>query len=454
MERTDVLIIGGGPVGIQAARMLKTARPDQRVIVLRPESYSVIYCAIPYAIEGLIEMSSIAKKDELITSVGAELWRVQAVEADLDRSIIKTEDGRTIEYNQLLIAAGAVPVVPPVPGKDLENILTVKTANDTSRIIQLASQAKRAVVVGAGAIGIEQAQALKKYGLEVDLVDMAEHPLSAMIDKEFGEQIIEHVLAEGIRWHGGTALKQFEGGKAVNKVIFDNGESIDLEEGRDFVVLCIGVRPELGPFAETDLERGRGGLIVNERMQTSHPNVYAAGDCTQFISGIDGEEIGGKLATNAVPMAKVAAKNMLGMDAAYPGFFNGAATCVGEWRVGGTGFTEALARSRGFQTIAGWGETTSRFPIMPDSKKVQIKLVAEAETGRLLGGQVIAAEAVAERIDLITFAIQQKLTVNDLAGLSYSAQPWQTFFPANNAIVQASEDAKKHIQLPVALAVE
>ena len=162
MEKTDVLIVGGGPAGIQASRMLKTHRPDLRVIVLRPEPFSVIYCAIPYAIEGTIQMDSIAKRDELVTGVGAELWRVRAIEADLDKSIVSTEDGRVIQYQQLLIVTGALPFVPPVPGKNLENILTVKTAADTERIMQLASKARRAVVIGAGAIGIEQARLRKQ----------------------------------------------------------------------------------------------------------------------------------------------------------------------------------------------------------------------------------------------------------------------------------------------------
>jgi NADPH-dependent 2,4-dienoyl-CoA reductase/sulfur reductase-like enzyme len=180
-------------------------------------------------------------------------------------------------------------------------------------------------------------------------------------------------------------------------------------------------------------------------MRTSIEDVFAAGDCVHYWSGIDGRPIGGKLATNAVPMAKVAAKSMLGRKAEYQGFFNGAATCVGELRVGGTGFTETLAKARGFETITGFGQTTSRFPIMPGAKKVQVKLVADVATGKLLGGQVIGYEAVAEKVDVITLALQHQLKLEDLAQLSYSAQPWQTFYPANNAIVMAAEDALKKL---------
>ncbi len=444
-QSTDVLIVGGGPAGIQASRLLKKLAPELEVVMLRPEPASVIYCAIPYAIEGVIEHEKILKADSLVTDAGVKLIKEEAVACDLESRIVETSTGKRLNYEKLLVVTGALPFVPPVEGKDLERIVTVKTAADAERIARLASEANHAVVIGAGAIGLEQAQALKHRGLEVDLVDMAPHPVPAMVDEEFGSEIIAKLTDMGIKFHGNTPLAGFEGNKAVAKVLVGDGKAIELEEGKDFVVVAIGVRPHLGPFADTDLEQTRHGLVVDNRMRTSRPEVYAAGDCVQFYSGIDGKPLGGQLGTNAVPMAKVAAKNMVGIEATYPGFFNGAATCVGELRVGGTGFTQAVAAKRGFETIAGWGETTSRFPIMPGATPVKVKIVAEKDTGRILGGQVLGQEAVAQRVDIITLAIQQRLSVHELAELSYSAQPWQTFFPARNAIVQACEDAAEKL---------
>ncbi len=443
--KTVYLIIGGGPVGIQAARMLKNNRPESSVTVLRPEEFSVIYCAIPYVIEGILEPSAIAKKDELLTEVGAELIKASARKIDFNAHLVTLEDGRQIEYSKLLIATGARPFVPPIKGHDLKNVFTVKTADDTRKIQEAATRANKAVVIGAGAIGIEQAQAIKALGREVHLVDMAQFPLSAMIDEEFGKIIIEKLAGEGIIWHGSAALSELTGTECVEKVVLANGNSIELDGQSDMVIVSAGVKPELGLFAETGLEMEKDGIIVNASMRTNIEDVFAAGDCVHYWSGIDGRPIGGKLATNAVPMAKVAAKSMLGRKAEYQGFFNGAATCVGELRVGGTGFTETLAKARGFETITGFGQTTSRFPIMPGAKKVQVKLVADVATGKLLGGQVIGYEAVAEKVDVITLALQHQLKLEDLAQLSYSAQPWQTFYPANNAIVMAAEDALKKL---------
>lgn len=435
------LIIGGGPVGIQAAKMLRKSRPESSVTVLRPEPFSVIYCAIPYAIEGIIDMKKIAKKDELVTDTGAELIKASARKIDFDAHLVTLDDGRKIKYNKLLIATGALPFVPPVPGKDLKNILTVKTAADAEKIQQKAAKAKKVVVIGAGAIGIEQAQAMKSLGKEVHLIDMAAHPLPAMVDSEFGEKLIKELAAAGIVWHGNSALKEFAGQEFVEEVVLDGNRRIKLDSKDDFVIVSVGVKPELEIFKNTKLEMAPDGIKVDALMRTSIEDVFAAGDCVSFYSGIDSRPLGGKLATNAVPMAKVAAVNMLGQKRAYQGFFNGAVTCLADLRVGGTGFTESFAHKKNFETVCGFGQTTSRFPIMPGAQNVRVKLVAEAKTGKIIGGQVLGPDAVAEKIDIITFAIQKGHNLKDLANLSYSAQPWQTFFPAANPIVKAAEDA-------------
>jgi len=154
--RSDFLIIGGGPVGIQACRMLRAGKPEASVTVLRPEDFSVIYCAIPYVIEGLIEPGAIAKKDELITETGAQLLKIAASKVDLAGHLVTLADGRQIEYGKLIIATGAVPFVPAVPGHNLKNIFTVKTAKDTEIIKTAAENATRVVVIGAGASALNR----------------------------------------------------------------------------------------------------------------------------------------------------------------------------------------------------------------------------------------------------------------------------------------------------------
>jgi NADH oxidase (H2O2-forming) len=186
-------------------------------------------------------------------------------------------------------------------------------------------------------------------------------------------------------------------------------------------------------------------IVVDTEMRTTIPNVYAAGDCCAFNSAIDGQPVGGKLATSAVPMAKVAAYVASGKNDRYPGFYNGAATCVGRWKIGSTGFTAALAEKRGMRTIAGYGETTTTFPMMPKAGMLKVKIVADLKGLRIVGGQILSTSPATDKTDIVTLAIQRRLTLKGLSKLSYSAQPWQSFFPARNAIVASCENALEHI---------
>ena len=453
----DLLIIGGGPAGIQASRMVKSAQPDWRVAVIRPEDHSIVYCALPYAIEGLFPLKRTFKEDALVTGNGTELIRGRVSSLDVDGMRVSLDDGRSLPYERLMIATGALPLIPPIPGVTKENVFTVKTAEDAQRILERLSLAsvgvaehpeervgaarQKAVVIGSGAIGIEQAVAYAANGLEVHLVEMRCHVLPNLLDAEMAAEPLAELERLGIHVHLDRGLEALEGDSAVRRVRLSGGESVTLDPLRDFVVVAVGMTPDIGFLEAGGFEQTKDGLVVDEHMRTTVPGVWAAGDCAAGRSGIDGRPLGGKLATNAVPMAKVAARDILGQEATYPGFYNGAVTIVGALRVGGTGFTEAFARSRDLVVIPSIADTTARFPMMPEPGHVRIKLVIEQATQRIVGAQVVGTEAVAERIDLLTFAIQTGATTSDLARLSYSAQPWQTFFPARNAIVEAASAA-------------
>ena len=441
--KTDVLVIGGGPAGITFSRTLKKLRPETSITMLRPEEHSMVYCAIPYAIEGLFDPEKAYKKDSLVTDVGVNLVRTHAVNVDFDNKRVTDSDGIVFQYETLFIATGAVPVRPPIPGVDARNVFAIKTQNDMLALLdRIKAEAKKAVVIGAGAIGIEQAQAYRENGLETHLVDIATRVLPNMIDGDMVGPLHTVLTEKGIKLALGVGVEKME---TVDNQVFQikltNGDVIALDPDKDFVCLSVGMKPDIALFNHPNLKVDRDGIILDARMRTSLPNVYAAGDNSHFHSAIDGKPIGGKLATNAVPMAKVAARNVAGIQDEYPGFFNGAATCAFQYRIGATGFSEELARQRGFETVSGHGATTSVFPMMPGATELKVKIVAAAQSGRVLGGQVLGEIPTADKVDTITLAIQQGLTLKQLARLSYSAQPWQSFFPARNAIVEACENA-------------
>lgn len=322
MKSFDVLVIGGGPAAITLAKNLGK---EMNMALIRPEDHSMIYCAMPYAIEGLLETDKTLKSDKIVTDAGAKLIRETVTAVDLEGRRVSCAGGQEFGWERLVIATGAEPILPPIPGHELEGVTVFKSQRDMERIAAMVEHGVRdAVVVGAGA------------------------------------------------------------------------------------------------------------------MRTNIEDVYAAGDCVSYYSGITGERSGGKLATNAVPMARVLADTLRGRPREYEGFFNGSATKAGELFVGGTGLKEAEARAR-YDAVVSYAEFTTAFPIMPTAKKVKLKLIADRQSGRILGGQVVSGEPVTDKVDQITMAIQFGITARQLLGFSYSSQPWQSFYPAHNLLVKAAE---------------
>lgn len=444
----NLVVIGGGPAGITIAKRLGK---KMKVAVIRPEDHSMIYCAMPYAIEGLIPFEKTLKKDMLVTEAGADLIRDTATAVNFDEKTVTLEKGGYIKFEKLIIATGANPVLPPIDGADLKGVYTFKTEDDLRMLMELVEKGlKKAVVVGAGAIGIELSQALNEKGIETHLVDMADSVLPNLLDRDMSENLHSVLTDHGIKLHLMSRVQNVSGSVKAEKVILNDGNSIQIaaydnnsnDSLEGIVVFAVGMKPAVDMFKDSKLEIGTDGIIINEYMETNIPDVYAVGDCAQYTSGITGEVLSGKLATNAVPMAKVVADNLLGKKRKYTGFYNGAATKISKYYAGSTGLSEAAAGKRG-DYLTGFSEMTIKFPIMPEAGKATVKLIADSETLEILGGQIVSEAPVTDKIDTLTLAIQNHMTVENLRDLSYSAQPYQSFFPANNLFVAASEEILK-----------
>lgn len=449
MQTYDMLVIGGGPAGITLAKNLGRTR---KMGILRPEDHSMIYCAMPYAIEGLMNVEKTLKSDHLVTNAGAELIRDRAIAVDFAKKTVSTEQGQTLGYETLVIATGGTPILPPIEGVALQGVMTFKTEQDLRTILsRIENGVKKAVVVGAGAIGIELAQALNHKGLETHLVDMESHVVPNMLDAEMLEDAEQELVKAGIHLHLQHRVIKLTGDTVVENVHLDKGQTLhfgsldECSEGGEgtelpgLVMFAVGTRPDIDLFKDSPLHIGKNGIIVNDKMETNIPGVHAVGDCVEFTSAITAEVWPGKLATNAVPMARLLSKNLTGADRRYAGFYNGAATKIGEQFVGGSGLTERFARDK-YDIVVGYADLTTAFPIMPSAKQVKMKLIADRKTRKILGGQVVSGEPVTDKVDLITMAIQYKITVDQLVNFSYSAQPYQSFFPANNLLTAAAEN--------------
>lgn len=455
MQTYDLLVIGGGPAGVTLAKALgRTGKMG----VLRPEDHSMIYCAMPYAIEGVMSVEKTLKSDHLVTDAGAELIRERAIALDFAHNTVSTEQGQTLGYKTLVIATGGTPILPPIEGIALQGVMTFKTEHDLRTILnRITNGVKKAVVVGAGAIGIELAQALNQKGLETHLVDMESHVVPNMLDPEMLEDAEQELVKAGIHLHLQHRVIKLTGNTVVENVHLDKGQTLHFgsldecsENGETtalpgLVIFAVGTRPDIDLFRDSPLQIGKSGIIVNAKMETNIPGVYAIGDCVEFTNAITGEVWPGKLATNAIPMARLLAKNFLGGERQYVGFYNGAATKIGKYFVGSSGLTEPIARDR-FDIVIGYAELTTAFPIIPSAKPVKMKLIANRKTREILGGQVVSGEPVTDKVDLITMAIQYKITVDQLVNFSYSAQPYQSFFPANNLLIAAAEQITQKFQ--------
>ncbi len=453
MENFDLLIIGGGPAAVTIA---KTIQDKMKVAIIRPEDHSMIYCAMPYAIEKLISLEKTLKEDTVVTNEKVELIRDKVISVNFENKTVATEKNIIISYDKLVIATGANPILPPIEGHDLNNVMTFKTEENLREIMtKVDNGLKKAVIIGAGAIGIELAQALNERNVETHLVDMAKHVLPNMVDTEMIKEAQESLVKSGINLHLESKVEALKGTKTVKEVILgenqsikfnlsDNTNSSDGEEIPGLVVFAVGMKPNVQMFNNTNLKIERDGIVVNNKMETNINDVYAVGDCCQFTSGITGEVLSGKLATNAVPMGKILAQNILGKNTVYSGFFNGAATKINDYFIGGTGFSEEAAK-RFFDIETGNANLTTAFPIMPSAKKVKLKLIVDSKTRKVVGGQFISGMPVADKVDQITMAIQYGITIDQLASFSYSSQPYQSFYPANNLIIKAAEEILKKL---------
>jgi len=437
MKEFEVLVIGGGPAAITIVKNLKN---EKNVAIIRPEDYSMIYCAMPYAIEGVLDFKKTLKKDSIVTDAGATLIRDYVTQIDFKNKIVKTQKGDTYGYKELIIATGAEPILPPIDGRQLKGVRTFKTQEDLKDIMELVKEGlTEAVIVGAGAIGIELAQALNKVGIETHLVDMFKTILPNMVDEDMIGHVQEALEQSGINLHLGQRVSKLVGKEHVDYVELDNGEKIEMSS-KPLVVFAVGMKPSIDFLRKTQIDIGKTGIMVNEYMQTNIKDVYAVGDCCEFACAITGDIILGKLATNAVPMGRLLAKNLLGEKRKYTGFYNGAATKVLNHYVGSTGLSEKTAKEKGYDYITGKAKMKTAFPVMPFAKDIELKLIVDKKSNMVIGGQVISGEPVTDKVDQITMLIQYEISVDKIVHFSYSSQPYQSFFPANNLLAHAAEN--------------
>jgi NADPH-dependent 2,4-dienoyl-CoA reductase/sulfur reductase-like enzyme len=447
---TRLVVIGGDAAGMSAASQARRLRgPDDLAILVveRGSTTSYAACGIPYWVGGHVEARDdlIARRAEVFRDKQAIDVRLhhEAVAIDLAASRITVRDlatGDTTDeaYDELLIATGATAMVPPIPGIDAPGVFGVRILDDGAAIRDaLATRSpRRAVVIGAGYIGLEMAEAFLDRGLAVDVVDIATQPMTTM-DPDMGERIAEGMRALGIGVHLGGGAESVEVGEDgwVTRVVTPDGA---LEA--DIVVLGTGVRPASDLARDAGVPIGpSGGIVTDERMHTPVDHVWAAGDCAETHHRVTGGPVSFALGTVANKQGRIAGLNLGGVETRFPGVLGTAITRVGDVEIARTGLSSAEAVEHGLDVVASTVEATTRSHYHPASTPIAIRTIAERGTGRLVGAQVVGGEGAGKRIDTLAMAVWVGMDVADLVDVDLSYAP--PFSPVWDPVLTAARIA-------------
>ena len=437
----QIAIVGGVAGGASAATRARRLSETAEIIVFeRGHDPSFANCGLPYYIGGEIanrQKLLVAPKQMLIERHRLDVRTQHSVEA-IDRprrrlTINNLVDGTTYEesYDKLILSPGALPLRPPIQGINLQGIYTLRDLRDADRLHEVASKAAQVVVVGGGFIGLEMAENLVRRGVQTAVVELADQVLPPW-DREMTTPIAEHLRSKGVELLLGDSAAEF--------VKCGAGLTVKLKSGRelpaDFVVLSVGVRPENALAVASGLEVGpRGGIRVNEYMQTSDPDIYAVGDAVEVRDFITGDAIQIPLAGPANRQGRIAADHIFGRPSSFRGMQGTAVVGVFGMTAAMTGMSEkALQRTAlNYQKI--YLHPTHHAGYYPGAERMSLKLLFDPESGKLLGAQAVGVSGVDKRIDVLAIAIQAGMTVFDLeeAELAYAPQFGSAKDPINMA---------------------
>eukprot|EP01155_Anaeramoeba_flamelloides_P000821 Anaeramoba_flamelloidesa1053689_1589.p1 GENE.a1053689_1589~~a1053689_1589.p1 ORF type:complete len:674 (-),score=65.04 a1053689_1589:306-2327(-) len=442
-----IVIIGGVAAGATAAAKARRLSPDAKIVMLEAgPDISFANCGLPYYIAGDIKSRSkliLQSPESFKEQYDVDVYTHTIVSSiDKENNQIKAIDSRSgetknFEYDKLILAQGGRPLKPEFPGSDRDHVFTLWTLEDMDKIsAHLEDESpKNAVVVGGGFIGLEMVEALVKRGLNVSVVEKMDHVMSIM-DGEIAGFVEQELHAYGVGVHTNTAVTQIKS----DSVILDNGEEIDA----DMVLMSIGVRPTLQLAIDAGLAIGEaGGLLVNDQLQTSDPNIYAAGDMVEIEHRVNGKKVRIPLAGPANRQGRIAAENALGGNHSYMGAIGTSVVRVFEAVAGITGLSLKQARALGIDADAVVVHKEHHTSYYPGAETVTVQLVYDKNTGVILGGQTAGYKGADKRLDVIATATASKLKVSDIADVDFAYSP--PIGTANDAMNMAAYVAENRM---------
>jgi NADPH-dependent 2,4-dienoyl-CoA reductase/sulfur reductase-like enzyme/rhodanese-related sulfurtransferase len=434
-----IVIIGGTACGPKAAaRARRCDQQAQITLVEQEENLSIATCGLPYYVSGVIDSQQqliqrgcdffrdVMNTDVLTLTRGVSIDRKNH---RLELLNLGTKRTSTIEYDKLVLATGSLPAVPNLKGNDLKGVFTLYKIGEAQAIRDSVAphKMKKAVIIGAGLIGLEMAEAFVSQGLEVSVVEALDWPLPTILDFEVATYVEKHLREKGVKLHLGQRIVGLEGDKEgrVSRVITDK---TGLEA--DLALLAIGVKPNAGLAEDAGLEIGAtGGVAVNAHLQTSDPDIYAGGDCVENTNLVTGQKMLAPLGSTANKHGRVIGTNITGGNETFPGVLGTSIAKVFDYNVGRVGLSQWQAEKAGYKVITSLVPGYEHATYYPKGKEILVKLVAEKASKRLLGGQVVGPGETAKRVDVLATALAFGATVDNLANTDLSYAP-----PYNSAL--------------------
>lgn len=424
----NIAVIGCTHAGTAAVVNAAKLYPEAKITVYeRNDNISFLSCGIALYVGGFIEDPNglFYSSPEKLSALGVNTkMKHEVLNADLETKTItikNLEENKTFtdSYDKLIITTGSWPLTPPIPGIDLENIVLSKNFDHSNTIIEKSEKAQNVVVIGAGYIGVELVEAFRHKGKNVTLIDAEERILSKYLDKDNTDAAESALKDEGIQLALSQKVHTFEGsGGKVSKVITDKGEF-----NADLVILCIGFRPNTELFKGQIEMLDNGAIVVDRYMRTSREDVFAAGDSCSVIFNPTNSAKYIPLATNAVRMGTLVAKNLLTPTVRYMGTQGTSGIKIYDLNIASTGLTVQSAELEGLKVDSVTIEENHRPEFMPDFEKVRLKLVFEKESKTIVGAQLRSKIDLTQSINTMSVCIQNRMTVSELALTDFFFQP-------------------------------
>ena len=398
---------------------------------------------------GLVTPDSIVNPDTMFAENRINLIIDKATHIDVKAKKVEFSDGRQIPYDKLILGTGATPFIPPIEGRDLKEVFALRSLSDAEQIKSHLDEAKpqKLVFIGAGFISLEVASLLATVHpdtYDMTVVELLTHPLPLMIDRELGAEILSYFWEKGIKMlMDQRVVKVLDDKGAVSGVELGDGRRIDA----DMVFMNVGVRPNLELASEMGLQIGDYGIKVNKFLETSDPDILAAGDCVEQEHFITKRTVPSLLRGPAVIQGRLAAKRLAGFEIEFPGVLNNSACKLFNKSIASTGLTEEQAQDEGFDTVSATVVSRSKHGMLPEVKPWTLKLVFDKKSQKLIGGQIISdTEVPAKEIDNINALILGGKSLSDLTTLMCAGNPDLSSEPSLEPITVAAEQALQKLR--------